>query len=156
MRRQFRRNNRSGTMDFIIKGMQILQACQKPSMRRQFRRNNRSGTMHFIIEGMQILQACQKFSKLGWFIIDSTYQYMRYNDLPSLMVGKFHKSPTIRRDKAPQTIDVYWRKTGLKPRKHYQSKTMDIIMHVHVFDIFSIYLLVRSLKTKVGSHVKII
>ena len=35
-----------------------------------------------------------------WFIVNST-QYRLYLDLPSLMVGKFHKPPSIRRDKAP-------------------------------------------------------
>ena len=35
-----------------------------------------------------------------WFIVDST-QYMRYLDMPSLMVGTFDKPPSIHRDLAP-------------------------------------------------------
>ena len=38
-----------------------------------------------------------------WFIVDST-QYSRYLDLPSLMVGKFHKPPSICREKAAKRI----------------------------------------------------
>ena len=40
-----------------------------------------------------------------WFSVDST-QYRRYLDLQSLMVWKFYKALSIRRDLAPQTHSV--------------------------------------------------
>ena len=38
--------------------------------------------------------------KKCWFIVDST-RYRRYLDMPSLMVGKFYKPASIRRDLTP-------------------------------------------------------
>ena len=52
----------------------------------------------------------------GWFTVDST-QYRWYIDLPSLMVGIFHK-PDRQSAGTFSQLDTHWRKSGLNPRQH--------------------------------------
>ena len=69
-----------------------------------------------IVNVRSLLQVLQIFLNC-WFIVDST-QYRRYGDLPSFIVGKFHKPPSPRRDLAP-----YTHTDACQDCRHWQCKT---------------------------------